>query len=104
MVIDIYLKFHGHAHNVAQKAGGLALNLCHSTVCSSPDFMVTLFTLHVHPIIDYCSSVWNVGYIQDIQIIETIQRHWTKCVTGLGDMECGQRLKSLGLFPPMVDT
>ena len=98
VVIDRDLKFHGHVHNVAQKAGGLALNLLRSTVCRSPDFMVTLFTSHVRPIIDYCSSVWDVGYIQDIRIIETIQRRWTKRVTGLGDMDYGQRLKSLGLF------
>ena len=98
VLIDRDLKFHSHAHDVAQKAGGLAQNLLRSTVCRSPDFMVTLFTSHVRPIIDYCSSVWNVGYIQDIRIIEAIQRRWTKRVTGLGDMDYGQRLKFLGLF------
>ena len=57
-------KFHSHAHDVAQKAGSLAQNLLRSTVCLSPDFMVTLFTLHVCPIIDYFSSLWIVGCIQ----------------------------------------
>ena len=98
MLIDRDLKFHSHAHDVAQNAGGLAQNPLRSTVCRSPDFMATLFASHVRPIIDYCSSVWNVGYIQDIQIIEAIQRRWTKRVTGLGDMDYGQRLKSLRLF------
>ena len=98
VLVDTDQKFPCHVRDVAHKAGGLALNLLRSTVCRSPDFMVTLFTSHVRPIIDYCSSVWNTGYIQDIRIIENIQRRWTKHVTGLGDMEYGQRPKSLGLF------
>ena len=60
--------------------------------------MITLFTTHIRPIIDYCSCVWNTGYIQDIHILEAIQRRWTKHVTNLGDMDYGQHLKSLGLL------
>ena len=63
VVVDTDLKFHGHIRDVAHKAGRLALNLLRSTVCRSPVFMVTLFTSHVRPIIDDCSSVWNTAYI-----------------------------------------
>ena len=98
VVVDSDLKFHGHIRDVTHKAGGLAQNLLRSTVCRSPVFMITLFTTHVRPIIDYCSCVWNTGFIQDIRVLEGIQRRWTKHVSGLGDMDYGQRLKFLGLF------
>lgn len=98
VVVDVSLKFHEHVRETARKAGGLATNLLKSTVCRSPEFMLTLFTSHVRPIIDYCSSVWNMGYICDIRLLERIQRRWTKQVTGLGDMDYGQRLRVLNLF------
>jgi hypothetical protein len=51
--------------------------LC-SAVNTSLEFMVTLFVTHVQPILDYCSCVWNVGFVEDMHIIESVQKRWTK--------------------------
>ena len=98
VVVDADLKFHSHARETAHKAGGLAQNLMRATVCRSPEFMISLFVTHIRPIIDYCSSVWNSGYIHDTRILEAIQRRWTKQISGLRELEYGQRLKSLMLY------
>ena len=98
VVVDSDLKFHSHARETAHKAGGLAYNLLRATVCRSPDFMISLFVTHVRPIIDYCSSVWNYGYHGNTRILETVQRRWTKQVTGLEELNYGERLKSLKLY------
>ena len=98
VVVNSDLKFHSHARETARKASGLAHNLLRATVCRSPFFMISLFITHIRPIINYCSSVWNSGYIHDIHILVAVQRWWTKQVSGLADLDYGQRLKSLSLF------
>ena len=73
-------------------------NFLRSTVIRDADFVVTLFKSHVRLILDYCSSLWNVGYLGDSQLLESVQRRWTKQVTGLADVEYHERLQTLGLF------
>ena len=60
--------------------------------------MVMLFISHIRPIIDYCSSLWNVGYLGDVRLLESVQRRWTKQVAGLENLDYGVRLRALGLF------
>ena len=85
VIVDVSLKFHGHVQSVAHKAGGLAENLLKSTVCRTPRFMLLLLTTHIRPILEYCSCVWNTGYVQDIYLLERVQRRWTKHIDGMGD-------------------
>ena len=63
VVVDAKLKFHHHVRSLVGKAGGMMGNLLRSTICLSEEFMFTLFVTHIRPNIDYCSTVWNVGYL-----------------------------------------
>ena len=47
---------------------------------------------------EYASSLWNVGYMGDMRLLERVQRRWTREVSGLADLSYGERLKSLDLF------
>ena len=98
VTVDTDLKFHAHVRSVARKAGGLAQNFLRSTVCRSPEFMLFLFSCHIRPIIEYCSCLWNVGYIEDIRLLENVQRRWTKQIDGLGGLAYHDRLNALKLF------
>jgi len=40
----------------------------------------------VHPMLDYCSPVWEPVYITDINLVERIQRRFTKRLLGLNDI------------------
>ena len=80
------------------KAGALMGDLLRSTVCRSKKFMVHLFVSHIRPFLDYCSTVWNVGYLGDVRRLESIQRRWTREVTGMSEMAYENRLRELGLF------
>ena len=60
--------------------------------------MVTLFVSHIRPILDYCSTLWNLGYMNDVRRLEGVQRRWTKEVAGLGDLDYLARLRVLGLY------
>ena len=60
--------------------------------------MVDLFVSHIRPILDYCSPVWNVGYLGDMRLLESVQRRWTKEVENFHDLEYRERLNRLGLL------
>lgn len=98
VLIDSDLKFHSHILNTAHKAGGLIHSLLKSTVCRSPDFMMSLFCTHVRPIIEYCSCVWFTGYVSDLRVLESLQRRWTKRIAGMEDLDYTARLKSLNQY------
>jgi hypothetical protein len=97
-VVDTRLRFHDHVRDVVCMSAGLYSSLLRSTVNRSPEFMVTLFVTHVRPILDYCSCVWNVGFVGDMHLMESVQRRWTKQVYGLSNMDCNTRLRALDLF------
>ena len=98
ILVDVNLKFHGHARNIAHKAGGLAEGLLKSTVCRSAPFMLSLLTSHIRPILEYCSCVWNTGYAKDLQLLERVQRRWTRHIDGMSGLDYGERLRALDLY------
>ena len=57
----------------ARKAGGLASELLHSTICRSSILMVILFESHIRRIMDVCSNVGNVDYLGATGLLESVQ-------------------------------
>ena len=60
--------------------------------------MMALFSTHVRPIIEYCSCVWNTGYVGDMRVLESVQRRWTTRVSGLSDLDYESRLRALNQY------
>ena len=60
--------------------------------------MLSLFVSHIRPLIDYCSCVWNVGYLVDLRRLESLQRRWTREVSIVGSLDYVSRLRELGLY------
>ena len=83
VLVDEGLKFHLHVGDVVRKVGGLMSNLLRSTKCRGRDFMTILFVSHIRPVIDYCSCLYNVGYLGDMRRLESLQRRWTREVDGM---------------------
>ena len=52
LLVDCDLKFHLHVTSTVQKAAALAQNLIKSTVCRTPEFMISLFRSHIRPILE----------------------------------------------------
>ena len=98
VVVDRTLKFHSNVDSAVRKASGLANSLLRSTVCREEPFMVSLFVSHVRPILDYCSAVWNSGYVGDIRKLESVQRRWTRQIVGLEGLDYPARLRRVGLY------
>ena len=93
VLIDSSLRFHPHVAEVVRKSSGLANQLIRNTVCRSLKFMTTLFISHIRPILDYCSTVWNHGYLGNVRLLESVQRRWTANVSGLEGLSYPERLQ-----------
>ena len=98
VLVDSSLKFHGHVQTVTKKAASLAYSFLKSTICRSPEFMVFLLITHIRPVIEYCSCVWHTGFTKDLKLLESVQRRWTKRITGLKSLSYGERLRALNLY------
>lgn len=98
VTVDRKLKFDHHTRSIAAKAGGVATNLLKSTINRSPNFMSSLLISDVRPILDFASPVWNLGFLGQTKLLESVQRRWTKQITGLSDLSYAERLTVLGLY------
>jgi hypothetical protein len=98
VIVDNSLRFHTHIASIVNKAGGLAANLLRSTLCRSPDFMMTLFSAHLRPLLEFSSCVWNTGFIGDLRLLESVQRRWTRQIDGLGELHYASRLAALDMY------
>ena len=98
VVIDSELRFHNHIAITSTKALGVSNNILRGTICRSPEFMKTVFISHIRPILDFCSSVWNLDYVMDVRSLESVQRRWTKKTDGFSLLPYHERLRRLSLF------
>ena len=98
VTVDQSLRFHKHIGQVVGKAAGLAANLLRSTCNRQPQFMRELFITHIRPVMDYSSCIWNTGYVGDLHKLESVQRRWTKNVSGFDEYSYSRRLRELDLF------
>lgn len=57
VIVDTSLRFHTHVGIIVNKASGLSTNLLCSTLCRTRGFMLTLFTSHIRPLLEYSSYI-----------------------------------------------
>ena len=69
----------------------------HTINYKSKTIMIPLFKSLVRPIIEYGNAVWCPHLRKHINLIEGVQRLFTKCVIGTKDLSYEERLKFLGL-------
>ena len=60
--------------------------------------MLFLLITHIRPIIEYCSCLWGTGYRGDLQLLQSVQRKWTKHISSVNSLEYADRLRTLNLF------
>ena len=98
VIVDSTLKFHHHVSSITTKASGVVTSLLSSTVNRTPEFMRSIYISHIRPLLEFASPLWNVGFLSDSRKIESVQRRWTKRISGLEELPYEDRLRRVGLY------
>jgi len=93
--INPKLRFSYHYHNLIAKANQRASLILGCFECQEPAVLFHPFTTFVRPIVEYYSPVWASVYKCDINLIESVQRRFTKKLNGLRYLSYEQRLNAL---------
>ena len=79
------------------KASALYSSLLSATFCMAPFFMRQLYISHILPLLEFGSTVWNTEYLEDLRLLKSVQKSWTKKNEGFGEVSYWLRLQTLDL-------
>ena len=91
------LKFSKHSKELAHKALRVGSNLFRALKVQNRKSLVTMFKSYVRPLVEYGTPIWNPYLLKDIDLIEKVQRSFTKRLPGMKYLSYQQRLTTLGL-------
>ena len=97
IIIDGKLKFSKHINTIVRKAitrDNLILKCFYSRDTHT---LFRAFKVYVRPIVEYCSSAWSPHLVKDIILLESVQRKFTKRLTGMQNIPYLERLRQLNL-------
>ena len=78
----------------SMKTSNLILKAFHS---KNTDLLVRAFKTYVRPVLEYSSVVWNPCLLKDIDLVERVQRRFTKCLFRDKTITYKERLALLNL-------
>jgi len=86
-----------HISDIVAKAHRLS-NAIHRCFISRDVHMLTrAFLVYVRPLLEFSSPIWSPHYKQDIELIERVQRRFTKRLPGYSNLTYKERLDLLNL-------
>lgn len=92
ITVDSSLRFGKHYRLLASKAHHRAALILRTFSTRDPMLLFKAFTVYVRPLLDYCSPVWAPVYKSDIEIIERVQRRFTKRLHNFKNLSYSDRL------------
>ena len=90
--------FDTHIKNICQSARNMCSWILRTFTDRSHDLMLTMWKSLVLPILDYCSQLWCPQKKGHIQMIEEIQKSFTRKIPLPGREDYWDRLSSLHLY------
>lgn len=95
VTVDSNLRFARHYRSIVNRAQHRAYLILHCFASREPIMLFRAFTVYVRPLLEYCSPVWAPVYKSDIDLIERVQRRFTKRLSGLSNLTYSDRLLKL---------
>ena len=88
-----------HCQNIANKVRSRACLIRRCFVTKDHEFFKKMFVTYVRPILEYGTVIWSPWLIKDMEVLESVQRAYTKRFPGLWDIQYSDRLKTRNLEP-----
>ena len=95
--IDPNLTFVDHINTTVSKARSLSGLINYTITFKSSDIMIPLYKAFIRPVLEYANSVWYPYLRKFINMIERVQRQFTKRIIGMKDYDYHRRLRLLNL-------
>lgn len=97
VIVSGDMKFSDHCSAIAKSAFTISNMFFRSFRSRDRDFMMKFFKTYIRPRVEVSSSVWNPNLVKDINLIESVQRRFTKRIPGLRNISYEHRLTELEL-------
>ena len=97
IIIDPNLSFDTHINEIVKKCNRLSGMLIRTMTNLTPKIMIPLFKSLVRPVLEYGNSVWNPFLRKHIDLIEGVQRSFTRRLVKVQKLSYEKRLKKLKL-------
>jgi hypothetical protein len=97
LIVRSDLKPSSHCEALATKAFRVSNLIFRTFRCRNRNFLVSMLKVYVLSLFNHCSVLYNPYLIQDIRLLESVQRRFTKRIPGLRHTPYFSRLKQLGL-------
>ena len=97
VTVDRELKFNIHINNIVQQANQRASQILRCFLSRNPITLVRAFKTYIRPILEYASTRWSPSYIHQINLLESVQRSFTRRIPGCSHLSYIDRLAFLKL-------
>ena len=78
VLVDNHLSFSDHIRGIVGKAKQRIYLLFKCFVSRNISLLLKAYVSYVLPIFDYCSAIWSPYKLTDIDLLENVQRNFTK--------------------------
>ena len=96
VIITNDLKVEAQCSAACVKANRMLGLIKRTLVNRSPRILTTLYKSLVRPHLEYSTAAWSPHYVKDREMLEKVQRRFTRMVPGLGDLGYEERLGVFG--------
>jgi hypothetical protein len=93
------LDFKAHICNIVSKAMQRSSVLFRGFTTRDPALLCKAFITYIRPLLEYNCIVWNPTTVYLINLLESVQRKFTKRIPTLSDLSYSERLEALHLEP-----
>jgi len=97
VVLSEDLKVANHCNVIVKKARTRAILIRRCFLSKDIHTLVWAFKVYVRPILEYASPVWSPHLLKDIELVESVQRKFTKLLPGMHSKSYSERLLILKL-------
>jgi hypothetical protein len=97
ITINSNLSFEQHINNIVSKAQQRTCCLLRGFLTRNSKTMRLAFITYIRPLLEYNSIVWNPDFICLIDLIEKVQRNFTKRIPSIASLSYPERLAILDL-------
>jgi hypothetical protein len=93
------LQFSDHIYRTVKTAHARANLILKAFPFSNIRTLSNLFSVYVRPLLEYCSQIWSPFTLDSIDLLENVQRSFTRRLPGLTNLSYANRLNLLHLPP-----